>query len=350
MQQMMDMLPSLVRGKVPLNVHREKVGEIDAQASNPDNHIHCLVIVLRLAAHLDMEIMDMVEKVTKKWIDMDLVSPVFVVTAIDQSEDLKDRADNIREMQQKLPAQQNVFFVESYTAQKTRCTKIDMQMRKVLIAIRDVSKRSKMIIINKYFGLSAANSPMLPTAATSATRSPSSSTAVPTARAAEPARAPMPSAGTAAAGGSAQSIEDLMARLNLNKWVPKGGVPYPLEDFRGEGENDVQSVVADFVFDKTDASRLAQEIVPSFRPKVERVQLRWPQFVPSISPVDLLQQLEASGAIPEVFKDSSKEEIAEVLVSDLKINKIRANAIARLLFDHFSVKNALQIKSQKAAL
>ena len=89
------MLPSLIQGKVPVGLHREKLQSINYQERKPEEHIHCLIIVLQLAAHLDDEMMNMVSRVSKLWMDMGLLGPVIFVTGIDKREHPFDREANI---------------------------------------------------------------------------------------------------------------------------------------------------------------------------------------------------------------------------------------------------------------
>ena len=154
-----DLFPDLVCGNVPEGTHRNDlyVKQKFHEQVTVARHMHCLVLVVRLGAYHQPEVMKDLNDMCSWWLKLNLIGPVIVVTAIDLVKDLTTRARHIEEMRAQLPVAQDVFFVENYVEEEQRVPRIDLQSRRVLLAIRDVSRRNTELLADAGYLLDDAS-------------------------------------------------------------------------------------------------------------------------------------------------------------------------------------------------
>jgi hypothetical protein len=321
--------PQFVRGCVPLNTHREKLKSIIYQVPSPEAHIHCLLIVTRLASRLDSNDMEMIATLCKDWISLDLVGPVVVVTGVDNVENPELRAQGINEMRSLLPAKQNVFFVQNYTNQSQRSPRIDIEMRKILVAVRNVSLENIKRIKKKYgipidrpttAGSSSSASSRRDAPANSASTASRPQATIPT-----PQRNPPAS--------NARDLNTILAALG----VPiMDDLDFVVDDFEDSDKNEIQQAFEQVGYDAADAANIANEIYKQFHPEqsAEADDIQWAELLPRLSQnyADILLN---SGFSPNDFLGSTMEDIKRFMKDDLRLPTPVSNMIARRLTEHF---------------
>ncbi|KAI3647016.1 hypothetical protein MP228_007237 [Amoeboaphelidium protococcarum] len=355
MEDMKNMFNNIIRGMVPVGTHRSKLTDVDMTARSPENHIHCLLIVIRLSAYLDEELMEQVAQISKKWAQLELIGPIVVVTGIDQTDDESAREESMREMLNRLPVQRDVFFVQNYSKQRTRNAKIDIQMRQILLAIRQNAERN-MQIINKFFNVSPLRRQVqfqsnVPSAANGLNqygnisnnyvnlRSPhhfSASNVTPTRQNALPisdSRSSLDSGVDCASSGLKQILVDLNIQ-DANSSLQD----VEIVDFQGLS---LQEIVAELeLFDEFTAEerlKIAESIYTQLNAPEKDTQLKssqWKDVIPPGLHKSCLGALEASGMTPENYNDVSQDEILSNLRDDLGFSKIQANAISRAILQY----------------
>lgn len=297
----------LIRGVIPEGTHRTQLGSVNTYAKQPtvESHMHCLVMVCRLATYMDAAAMDMVKNLCLKYIQMPMVGPVVVVTGCDTVEDPKARADHVQKMRAALPVKKHVFFLQNYTDQAERNSKIDLEARKVLLAIRDVSEEN----IRKLEKLYPHSQPMYE-------QKPAHIGVQSTPVHAHSVRPP-PSGGSAP---PPQTMPALLASLGLAHY----NVGYQLEDLRGSSRAEVLECLADYIPQAPDRERVADAIIGVGGAPASTSGPTWDQ----IFPASLAQTLVDSGYLPSDFRGNTLEQAVETL-RDAIPQQARATMVAR---------------------